>query len=179
MDDLAGSWRKDRRFGLTAGLNAALKLSILAVGRLRSGPEKLLVDDYLKRVDATGRPPALGPARVVEVEDKRRRGKDAEAELLLSHIPAGAAAIALDERGKTLSSPEFANLLGRLRDEGRPEACLMIGGADGHGKAVLDRADVKLSLGRMVWPHMLARVMLAEQLYRATSILAGSPYHRV
>jgi 23S rRNA (pseudouridine1915-N3)-methyltransferase len=155
-----------------------LKLSILAVGRLRGGPEKTLIDDYLQRFDAAGRPLALGPARVVEVEDKRRRGRDAEAELLLSHIPAGAAAIALDERGKTLSSPDFADLLARLRDEGRPETCLMIGGADGHGRAALARADVKLSLGKMVWPHMLARVMLAEQLYRAASILGGSPYHR-
>lgn len=155
-----------------------MKLSILAVGRLRGGPEKALVDDYLNRFDATGRPLALGPARVVEVEDKRRRGKEAEADLLIAQIPAGAAAIALDERGKTLSSPDLAKLLARLRDEGRPEACLLIGGADGHGRAALDRADVKLSLGPMVWPHMLVRVMLAEQLYRAASILARSPYHR-
>jgi 23S rRNA (pseudouridine1915-N3)-methyltransferase len=155
-----------------------LKLSVLAVGRLRGGPEKDLIDDYLSRFDATGRPQALGPARVLEVEDKRRRGRDAEADLLLSHIPAGAAVVALDERGKTLSSPDFADLLARLRDEGRPETCLLIGGADGHGRAALDRADVKLSLGKMVWPHMLARVMLAEQLYRAASILAGTPYHR-
>ena len=112
---------------------------------------------------------------MVEVEDKRRRGKDAEADLLISQIPAGAAAIALDERGKTLSSPDLAKLLARLRDEGRPEACLLIGGADGHGRAVLDRADSKLSLGRMVWPHMLVRVMLAEQLYRAASIPGPLP----
>jgi len=155
-----------------------LKLSILAVGRLRGGPEKDLVDDYMRRFDAAGRPLALGPLRVIEVEDKRRRGRDAEAELLLSQIPAGAAAIALDERGATLSSPDFADLLARLRDEGRPEACLMIGGADGHGRAALERAEVRLSLGKMVWPHMLVRAMLAEQLYRAVSILAGSPYHR-
>jgi len=178
VDDHAGCERKDRRLGLSAAPPAALKLSILAVGRLRGGPEKLLVDDYLSRLDAAGRPLALGPARVVEVEDKRRRGREAEAELLLARIPAGAAAIALDERGKTLSSPGFADLLARLRDEGRPETCLMIGGADGHGRAALDRADATISLGKMVWPHMLVRVMLAEQLYRAVSILAGAPYHR-
>lgn len=148
------------------------------MGRLRAGPEKVLIDDYLKRFDAAGRSLALGPARVVEVEDKRRKGREAEAELLLSHISGGAAVLALDERGKTLSSREFAKLLARLRDEGRPETYLLIGGADGHGKAALDRADITLSLGKMVWPHMLARVMLTEQLYRAASILSGSPYHR-
>lgn len=155
-----------------------MKLSILAVGRLRGGPEKALTDDYLLRLDAAGRPMALGPSRVVEVEDKRRRGREAEAELLLAHIPPAAAVIALDERGKTLSSPDFASLLARFRDEGRPETCLLIGGADGHGPAALERADVALSLGKMVWPHMLVRAMLAEQLYRAVSILAGAPYHR-
>lgn len=156
-----------------------MDLSILAVGRLRGGPEAALIDDYLGRIDKTGRPLSLGPARVIEVEDKKNRGRDAEADLLLGALPDGAALVALDERGRTLSSPQLAETLARFRDDGRRAACFAIGGADGHGRALLDRADLKLSFGPMVWPHMLARAMLSEQLYRATSILAGSPYHRV
>ena len=85
---------------------------------------------------------------------------------------------ALDERGKQMSSPDFAHQLGRWRDDGRGELACLIGGADGLDASLVARADLTLSLGRMVWPHMLARVMLTEQLYRAASILAGAPYHR-
>jgi 23S rRNA (pseudouridine1915-N3)-methyltransferase len=153
-------------------------LTILAVGRLRGGPEATLIADYLGRIDKAGRPLSLGPAKVAEVEDKRGRGPDAEAELLLGALPEGAALVAMDERGKTLSSPELADQIARWRDEGRRACCFAIGGADGHGDALRARADLKLSFGPMVWPHMLARAMLAEQLYRATAILAGTPYHR-
>jgi 23S rRNA (pseudouridine1915-N3)-methyltransferase len=154
-----------------------LKLTILAVGRLRGGPEAALISDYLARVSAAGRPLALGPASVVEVEDKRGRGADAEAELLLAAAGQGPL-IALDERGRTLDSPGFADRIARFRDDGAREAFFAIGGADGHGQAVRDRADLLLSFGPMVWPHMLVRVMLAEQLWRAVSILGGGPYHR-
>jgi 23S rRNA (pseudouridine1915-N3)-methyltransferase len=153
-------------------------LTILAVGRLRGGPEATLIADYLGRIDKAGRSLSLGPAKVAEVEDKRGRGPDAEAELLLGALPEGAALVAMDERGKTLSSPELADQIARWRDEGRRACCFAIGGADGHGDALRARADLKLSFGPMVWPHMLARAMLAEQLYRATAILAGTPYHR-
>jgi 23S rRNA (pseudouridine1915-N3)-methyltransferase len=153
-------------------------LTILAVGRLRGGPEATLIADYLGRIDKAGRPLSLGPAKVAEVEDKRGRGPDAEAELLLGALPEGAALVAMDERGKTLSSPELADQIARWRDEGRRACCFAIGGADGHGDALRARADLKLSFGPMVWPHMLARAMLAEQLYRATAILARTPYHR-
>jgi 23S rRNA (pseudouridine1915-N3)-methyltransferase len=153
-------------------------LTILAVGRLRGGPEATLIANYLGRIDKAGRPLSLGPAKVAEVEDKRGRGPDAEAELLLGALPEGAALVAMDERGKTLSSPELADQIARWRDEGRRACCFAIGGADGHGDALRARADLKLSFGPMVWPHMLARAMLAEQLYRATAILAGTPYHR-
>lgn len=155
-----------------------MDLTILAVGRLRGGPEAALIADYLGRIDKAGRALSLGPAKVAEVEDKRGRGPDAEAELLLGALPDGAALVAMDERGKTLSSPELADQIARWRDEGRRACCFAIGGADGHGDALRARADLKLSFGPMVWPHMLARAMLAEQLYRATSILAGTPYHR-
>ena len=155
-----------------------MRVHICAVGRLRSGPERDLLDDYLARFDRTGRALGLGPAAITEVEDRKGGGMGAEAELLDRAIPKGALTVALDERGKLLSSPDFADLLGRWRDEGRGDAAFVIGGADGIEPALRDRADFKLSFGKMVWPHMLARVMLAEQLYRAASILAGAPYHR-
>ncbi|WP_375173798.1 23S rRNA (pseudouridine(1915)-N(3))-methyltransferase RlmH [Pseudooceanicola sp.] len=156
-----------------------MKLTICAVGRLRRGPEADLIDDYLTRAGRTGRSLGLGPATVSEVEDKKGGGRTAEAALLEKALPGGARIIALDERGKLMTSPEFANLLAGWRDEGVSDCAFVIGGADGIDPALRGRADAKLSFGKMVWPHMLARVMLAEQIYRATTILAGSPYHRV
>jgi 23S rRNA (pseudouridine1915-N3)-methyltransferase len=146
---------------------------------LRAGPEKTLIDDYLTRFDRTGRALGLGPARVVEVEDRKGGGMAAEATLLEKAIPDGAVLAVLDERGKVMTSPKFADTLGRFRDDGRSDIAFVIGGADGIDPALRAKADMALSLGQMVWPHMLARVMLSEQLYRAASILAGSPYHRV
>lgn len=156
-----------------------MRLHLCAVGRLRVGPERSLVDDYLQRLDRTGRPLGLGPATEHEVEDKRGGGMAAEAVLLAKSVPDGAALCVLDERGKTLTSPEFAQAIAAWRDGGRQDAAFVIGGADGVDPALRGRADLVLSFGRMVWPHMLVRVMLAEQLYRAATILAGSPYHRV
>ena len=103
----------------------------------------------------------------------------AEAVLLNAAIPDGAALCVLDERGRQLTSPQFADQLAGWRDAGQRDVAFIIGGADGIDPALRDRADLAISFGRMVWPHMLARVMLAEQLYRAASILAGAPYHRV
>lgn len=156
-----------------------MRLHLCAVGRLRAGPERDLVDDYLQRLDRTGRPLGLGPATEHEVEDRKGGGMAAEGALLSRVIPDGAALVVLDERGKTLSSPEFAQALAGWRDGGRQDAAFVIGGADGVDPTLRARADLAVSLGRMVWPHMLVRVMLAEQLYRAATILAGSPYHRV
>ena len=155
-----------------------MRLHLCAVGRLRAGPERDLVDDYLQRLDRTGRPLGLGPATEHEVEDRKGGGMAAEGALLSRVIPDGAALVVLDERGKTLSSPEFAQALAGWRDGGRQDAAFVIGGADGVDPTLRARADLAISLGRMVWPHMLVRVMLAEQLYRAATILAGSPYHR-
>ena len=153
-------------------------MTIAAVGRLRSGPEAALVGDYLARFDRTGRPIGLGPARVVEVEDRRGGGPAAEAALLEAALPTGAFLIALDERGDQLDLPGLAALLRREADSGQRDLAFAIGGADGIAPALRLRAARMISFGPMVWPHMLARVMLAEQLYRAASILAGSPYHR-
>lgn len=155
-----------------------MRVHICAVGRLRAGPERALIDDYLTRFDRTGRALGLGPAAVHEVEDKKGGGMDAEAALLERTVPSGALLVTLDERGRTMSSPDFAGLLARWRDAGRQEAAFLIGGADGLAPALRDKADQSISFGQMVWPHMLVRVMLAEQLYRAASILAGTPYHR-
>lgn len=155
-----------------------MRLSICAVGRLRGGPERTLFDDYQTRFDRTGRALALGPLSMVEVEDKKGGGMAAEAALLDRAIPAGATVCALDERGKIISSPAFANKLGTWRDQGVSDLAFVIGGADGIEPALRSRADFALSFGQMVWPHILVRVMLAEQLYRAASILANSPYHR-
>lgn len=149
------------------------------MGRLRTGPELALIQDYLTRFDRTGRALSLGPAEVVEVDDRKGGGMAGEAALLSRAIPNGAVICALDERGVIDSSPRFADRLARWRDDGRSDLVFIIGGADGIDPALRQRADHLLSFGKMVWPHMLVRVMLSEQLYRAASILAGGPYHRV
>jgi 23S rRNA (pseudouridine1915-N3)-methyltransferase len=156
-----------------------MRVHICAEGRLRSGPERSLIDDYVQRFDRTGRPLGLGPLTEHEVEDKRGGGMAAEAELLLRTVPTGAVMVVLDERGQVLSSPEFADKLARWRDDGRQDVAFLIGGADGLDHSLRARSDFALSFGRMVWPHMMVRAMLAEQLYRAASILSGGPYHRV
>jgi 23S rRNA (pseudouridine1915-N3)-methyltransferase len=155
-----------------------MRLHLCAVGRLRAGPERALVDDYLDRLGKAGRALGLGPVAEHEVEDRKGGGKAGEGALLARALPAGTALCVLDERGDLLTSPEFAARLAGWRDGGRQDAAFVIGGADGVDPALRARADLVLSFGRMVWPHLLVRVMLAEQLYRATTILAGSPYHR-
>ncbi|MFC4669038.1 23S rRNA (pseudouridine(1915)-N(3))-methyltransferase RlmH [Seohaeicola nanhaiensis] len=155
-----------------------MRMTICAVGRLRAGPEKTLIDDYLTRFDRTGRPLGLGPAKLAEVDDRKGGGMTAEADLLRRAAPQGALLCVLDERGKTLTSPKFAETLAGWRDTGRQDVAILIGGADGLDPALRAEADFALSFGAMVWPHMLVRVMLSEQLYRAATILAGGPYHR-
>ena len=155
-----------------------MRIHVIAVGRLRAGPEKTLIEDYLARFDRTGRALGLGPVSLVEVEDRKGGGMAKEAGLLRRALPKGAMVCTLDERGKKLTSPEFAARLAKWRDTGCGDLALVIGGADGIDPDLRAEADFSLSLGAMVWPHMLARVMLAEQLYRGATILAGGPYHR-
>ena len=147
---------------------------IAAVGRLRAGPERELVDAYLRRTPWT--------IDQRDIEIRRRLTGDAlmaaEADALVAALPKGAVAVALDERGRALTSQDLAGQIGRWRDAGRSGIAFLIGGADGHGPAVRERADLTLSFGPMTWPHLLVRVMLAEQIYRAWSILEGHPYHR-
>jgi 23S rRNA (pseudouridine1915-N3)-methyltransferase len=146
---------------------------------MRQGPERLLTTDYLERFERSGRALSLGPATIIEVEDKKGGGMQAEAALLERAIPSGSLICILDERGKTLSSPDFATMLASWRDQGRQDIVFVIGGADGIDPTLRTKADAAISFGAMVWPHMLVRAMLAEQLYRAASILAGAPYHRI
>ncbi|MFX0542923.1 23S rRNA (pseudouridine(1915)-N(3))-methyltransferase RlmH [Roseovarius sp. S4756] len=155
-----------------------MRLHICAVGRMRAGPERDLFDDYITRADRTGRALGLGPTTLHEVEDKKGGGPAAEAALLERALPQGTVRVALDERGQIATSPKFARKLADWRDAGRGDLAFIIGGADGIDPALRATADFSLSFGAMVWPHMLARVMLAEQIYRATTILAGGPYHR-
>jgi 23S rRNA (pseudouridine1915-N3)-methyltransferase len=153
-----------------------LKIAVVAVGRLGRGPEADLVKTYAERATAAGRALGLGPVEVVEVE-ARKPGKAAEAEALKTHLE-GACVIACDEHGKARPSRAFAQEIAALRDRGVRRLALVIGGADGLDPALLAAADSTLAFGPQTWPHALARVMLAEQVYRAVTILAGSPYHR-
>lgn len=152
----------------------ALDIVVAAVGRAKAGPERDLFADYVRRLK--------WPVTVREVEERRplpvRERMAREADLLLAALPPAAAVVALDGRGRTLSSPALAEWLATQRDAGVPSIAFVIGGADGLEQAVLDRARLVLSLGAMTWPHMLVRAMLAEQLFRAHSILTGHPYHR-
>jgi 23S rRNA (pseudouridine1915-N3)-methyltransferase len=158
-----------------------VRLVIGAVGRLKAGPERDLFERYRGRLDAFGRTLALGPLSVVEIEESRsRRPEDRradEAERLLKAV-GGGALVVLDETGPSLTSAAFAARLGRWRDEGAASLAFLIGGADGHDASVLARAALTLSLGAMTWPHQIVRLLLAEQVYRAATILAGHPYHR-
>lgn len=151
-----------------------MNLTIIAVGRAKAGPERDLFDDYRKRLPWT--------LDVVEVEEKRPLDaatlREKEAGLLLAKVPAGSVVVALDGRGEKPTSEAFAARMGAWRDGGNSRVSFLIGGATGHGKGVRARADYTFSLGDLTWPHMLVRAMLAEQLYRAWSILANHPYHR-
>ncbi|MEP0709502.1 23S rRNA (pseudouridine(1915)-N(3))-methyltransferase RlmH [Parvibaculum sp.] len=159
-----------------------MRVQICAVGRLKPGPEKLLVDDYISRLDAAGRGIGISAGPVNEVEEKRKLDAPAlmarEAELLLGATAKGATLVALDERGKTESSDAFARRLGTWRDTGIADIAFVIGGANGLAPDIREKAAHVMAFGAMTWPHMLARAMLAEQLYRAITILSGHPYHR-
>jgi 23S rRNA (pseudouridine1915-N3)-methyltransferase len=153
-----------------------MKLAILAIGKPGRGPEAVLAADYAERTGLAGRALGLGPMELVDLEP-RKAGKAPEAELILKAAE-GSYLIACDEHGRTFSSRAFADHVAALRDRGERRLVFAIGGADGLDRSVLDAAASTLAFGPQTWPHALARAMLAEQLYRAVTILAGSPYHR-
>jgi 23S rRNA (pseudouridine1915-N3)-methyltransferase len=159
-----------------------MRLSIIAVGRLKDGPERELYLKYAKRIDDAGRGVALGPLVLSELPEARQASaaqrRADEAGRLLQSAEGADFAVLLDEGGKTCGSEAFARFLAARRDEGRRTAAFLIGGPDGHGDAARERANHALSLGPMTLPHGLARIVLAEQLYRAATILSGHPYHR-
>jgi 23S rRNA (pseudouridine1915-N3)-methyltransferase len=153
-----------------------MRIMIIAVGRARQGPEAALFEEYWRRL--------AWPLVLKEVEERRKLPaaglRAREGELLLAALPGGArpTVVALDERGKSLASEAFAARIGTWRDGGIDYLAFLIGGAGGLDDKVRARADLVLSLGPMTWPHLLARAMLAEQLYRAQTIIGGHPYHR-
>ncbi len=159
-----------------------MKLVIAAIGRLRPGPEQDLLEKYLDRLRATGRQAGLAAVNLYEKEESRRKNaaerKALEAAALRDVLPDRAHLVALDERGRDVSSREFAARIGRWRDEGAGTLAFVLGGPDGLDAGLRSQAQLVVSLGRMTWPHMLARVMLAEQLYRSFAILTHHPYHR-
>ena len=151
-----------------------MRIHIVAVGRAKRGPEKDLFDAYLGRM--------RWPVKLHEVEEKKPLSgpelKAREADLLLGAVPDGAVVIALDERGKAMGSVDLSRRLSDWQDMGRSEIAFVIGGADGLDDRVRQRADLMLCFGKLTWPHMLVRAMLAEQVYRCQQIQAGHPYHR-
>jgi len=151
-----------------------VRITIAAIGRAQRGPERDLYEHYAGRI--------RWPLALREVEEKRKlpppQLMQREGELLLESAPAGATLVALDRRGKVMDSEAFAARLGRWRDDSVSDLAFLIGGADGHTDALLGKTSLVLSFGAMTWPHLLARGMLAEQIYRAQQLLAGHPYHR-
>lgn len=160
-----------------------MRLVVAAVGRLKAGPERDLARRYLERIGQIGRNVGLDAPEVIELDESRARRaeerKRDEAAALRAAIDPKLAIIALDEGGKTPSSEAFAAMVGRRRDDGAAGLAFVIGGADGIDPSLLAQADMKIAFGAMTWPHQIVRILLAEQLYRAATILAGHPYHRV
>lgn len=152
-----------------------MRMLIAAIGRLKKkSPEDQLIEEYIRKT--------RWPVTVRESEEKKALSgdalKEAESRLLLGNVPTGAKVVALDERGEMLSSTELARKIAHWRDAGTQDVAFLIGGANGHAEAVRQRADLVLSFGRMTLPHMLIRVVVAEQIYRIRTILDGHPYHR-
>lgn len=151
-----------------------MRISIIAVGRRKAGPEQDLFDQYKARLP--------WPLDLRLVEEKKPLSGDAlkrrEAELLLAAVPEGATLVALDERGRSIGSETLAARIGAWRDDGVRDLVFVIGGADGLDESIRRRAALVLALGELTWPHQLVPALLAEQLYRAHAILTGHPYHR-
>jgi 23S rRNA (pseudouridine1915-N3)-methyltransferase len=159
-----------------------MRLRIAAVGRLKAGPERELLERYIARSNAAGRAIHLAPLEIMEIsESNARRPQDRIAEEWLGFkkpMIAGARRILLDGRGKSLSSEEFATKLATFRDGGATASLFLIGGADGLPEESRKGADLVLAFGAATFPHQLVRILLAEQIYRAITIITGHPYHR-
>jgi len=159
-----------------------MRILIVAVGRLKQGPERELAAAYHKRAGAVGRAFGLREIEIIEIRESRaadaERRRVEESIAIANVIPERALVAILDERGENLGSAAFAATLRKFREEDRAAVCFVIGGADGLAQNLRDRAGLKLAFGAATWPHHLVRILLLEQLYRAGTILAGHPYHR-
>jgi 23S rRNA (pseudouridine1915-N3)-methyltransferase len=160
-----------------------MRIQVSAIGRLKSGPERELASHYVMRAGVSGRTVGITSTTIVEYAESsavtERLRRDEEGSRLLSGVPGGALAVALDEGGRNLSSSEFAQMIRAELERGTSALIFLIGGPDGLSDIVRESARGGiLSLGRMTWPHRLARVMIAEQIYRAVTILINHPYHR-
>jgi|SRR5476651_2361203 23S rRNA (pseudouridine1915-N3)-methyltransferase len=159
-----------------------MRIVVAAVGRLKQGPETELSARYAKRAAQTGRSLGLRDVEIIEIRESRAAevGKRMleESIALANIIPQGAAAVLLDARGENLDSASLAGQISKWRSNDRPAVVFLIGGADGLAPSLREKAELRLSFGAATWPHQIVRVMLLEQLYRATTILTGHPYHR-
>ncbi|MGE0502312.1 MAG: 23S rRNA (pseudouridine(1915)-N(3))-methyltransferase RlmH [Rhizobiaceae bacterium] len=159
-----------------------MRIAVHAVGRMKAGPEQDLAARYFDRFSKAGGSLGFDFSGVVEIAESRASGVEErrrdEAAALTRHLQPGAVLVLLDETGRNLSSQDFCGRLAAWRDGGAKALTVAIGGPDGHDRSLKERADLVLSFGAATWPHQIVRVMLAEQLYRAATILAGHPYHR-
>jgi len=159
-----------------------MRIILAAIGRMREGAERELVDRYVDRARRSGRTLGFSGPDLIELDEGREATaalrRRTEGQRLVAALPQGGRRIVLDEAGRGLTTRELSALLGKWRDEGVPAVAFLVGGPDGHGAELRRSADLVMSLGAMTWPHLLARAMVAEQIYRAMTILAGHPYHR-
>ena len=153
-----------------------MHITLISIGKLKSGPEKDLVDDYVSRFNKAG--PGIGLRSLKLVDLASGGGMNSEGERLLSAIPEGARVVRLDEHGPQLRSVTFSDRIAKWRDDGQSQLCFLIGGAEGYSAAVRDACPDTMAFGPQTWPHRLVKVMLVEQLYRAVSLQAGLPYHK-
>jgi 23S rRNA (pseudouridine1915-N3)-methyltransferase len=159
-----------------------MRVVVIAIGRLKQGPERELADRYRERFDDLGRKLGFRGIDIHEMSESRAREAATriaeEGSAISGAIPEKSALVTLDERGQNVDSTAFAGHLGRWRDESMPSAVFVIGGADGLSPELQRKAKLRIAFGAATWPHQIVRVLLLEQLYRAATILAGHPYHR-
>jgi 23S rRNA (pseudouridine1915-N3)-methyltransferase len=159
-----------------------MRLLVIAIGRLKQGPERELAERYRERFDGIGRKLGFRGLEIHEIPESRAQDAPSrmaeEAAAISAAIPAKSVLVALDERGENIDSATFARHLGRWRDEAVANTIFIIGGADGLSPDLRRMAKLKLAFGSATWPHQMVRIMLLEQIYRAATILAGHPYHR-
>ena len=158
-----------------------MRIIVAAIGKLKRGPERELAERYRERAAKSGRGIGLRTVEIIEISESRARDAQRrmleESIALANIIPKDAATVLLDPRGEPVDSTAFAKRLSGWNDGGR-DAAFVIGGPDGLAPTLSDAADLRLAFGTLTWPHQLVRIMLLEQVYRATTILSGHPYHR-